>query len=171
MARRMRKRLSHAHPSQHATGGFVYIAAADACAHRSNCRLLGLQHGFVCISLFRLRVSQVNGAGHVGAITIEDYTEVESEKPSARQSGSGGMTMRHSGTNTGGNDGFKRHTLRAQQARAVLELGSDFYLWYAWLDDRQDVIEKAATDEGRFAHESQLFGVFHHAKRFDERRG
>src|ERR1039457_2767284 len=100
--------------------GLVHFPAACAWAHCGHRGLLGLQHRFVCVPLVGPGFSQVDGTGHIRAVTLENNTEVEGHEAPAGQLGGGGASVRQSRARARGDDGLKRHDLGPQQPGLVL---------------------------------------------------
>ena len=90
-----------------------------------------------------------------------DYTEVEGQEAFARQWSTGGPPMRQSRPHARGDDGLKRHALRAQQPGPMLQLRGHFSLLDAGPDEAQDVVKKLAAHQRRLRHHGQLVFVLH----------
>src|SRR5208282_5682337 len=79
------KCLRESLPAQNAAGGLIDLAATDPRAHCGHRRFLGLEHRLVRTALRGVGRAQVDGTGHIRAVTFEDNTEVEGQEAFARQ--------------------------------------------------------------------------------------
>src|SRR5277367_5650988 len=79
------KLLGQSRLAQHAAGRLIDVPADYPGAYGGDCGLLRLEHRFVRRALFVPRFAEVDGTGHIRAITLVDYTEVEGEEASAGQ--------------------------------------------------------------------------------------
>ena len=74
-------------PAQNTPRSLVYIPAFDPGDNSSHRSLLRFKHCLVCVPLVGPGPSQVDGSGHIRAVTFEDNTEVEGQKASFWQFG------------------------------------------------------------------------------------
>ncbi len=74
----------------------AHVARTDAGGYGRNGLLLRFQHRVVGIALLRGGFAETNSAGHVRAVTLPDYTEVERYESPAGQLGGGGVAVRQS---------------------------------------------------------------------------
>jgi hypothetical protein len=128
VAGRVRKGISHSRFAQYSASCFVYFPATDSSTHRCDRRFLRFEHRCISVSLFRLRFSKVNSASHIRAIAIEDYTEVECQKTSARETSRRCATVRERRADARGNDGLEGHAICTKHASFVFEFGGYFDL-------------------------------------------
>ena len=114
-------------------------------------------------------VADVDGAGHVGAVAIEQDAEVEGDESAAGKFRKGCVAMGQGRALAAGNDGLEGHSLGAGEARRVLQFGGDCHLRHARLDEGEDAVEETAAEGGGGAQAGDLFGVLDLAQFGDQR--
>src|ERR1700728_1203149 len=81
----MRKVLPEPSLLQNVPCSLVHLAARRPRLHRTHRGFLGLEYRLVGSMLLPIRIADVHGTRHIGAITIEDNTEVQRYESLARQ--------------------------------------------------------------------------------------
>jgi hypothetical protein len=73
----------------------------------------------------------------------------------------GSAPVRQRRARPGSHNGLKRHALRAQQPRLVLQLRGHFNLLESGPDEAQNVLEQPAPHQRRLSHQGQFVFVLH----------
>ena len=110
----------------------------------------------------------MQGAGHVGAVALEDNAEVEGDEAAAREPGEGGSAVRERAPRAGGDDGVEAHGFGSGAASSSFEGEGDLGLGHAGLDRAEQMGEERVAEIGGAAHGVEFFRFFDLAEVGDE---
>src|SRR5215472_16897248 len=108
------------------------------------------------VARFLRGAPDVHGARHVGTVASEYNTEVADYESTRRNRRLRSAAVGESRPFPGGDDGLKRHLIRARMAGLVLHLRRHLHLANTWTDGLQSCIEQARPQQDRRAQAGNL---------------